>query len=208
MKGLLLNDWYIMWKQCWLQLICIIIFGVFSIIGDNQSFFLFVVLYSALLPQTIMAYNEKNKWDRMALTMPVSRDQVVGERYLMSLIMVTLAFIMCIAFSIIKSIIGGGDFQETLQYVLLMAGATIIVNSIYMPVIFKFGMERARLCVIIIAGAVGAVVYMVASGEASGLQNAAVQIMNTNIFLFLGVCILIYFLSMLVSMGIYSKKQM
>lgn len=208
MRGLLYNDWIIMWKQCWLQIICIILFGVFSIIGDNQSFLLFVVLYSALLPQTIMAYNEKNKWDRMALTMPVSRDQIVAERYIMSFTLVAVAFIICTVFSFAKSLIGGGSINEALQVVLLMGGVTLIINSIYMPVIFRFGMERARLCVIIIAGAVGAVVYAVSSGEASGLTSLAEGIMNANVFLFLAVCLLIYILSMLVSMGIYSKKQL
>lgn len=208
MKGLLLNDWYIMWKQCWLQLICIMLFGVLSIIGDSQSFLLFVVLYSALLPQTVMAYNEKNKWDRMVLTMPVSRDQIVGERYLMSFLLVASAFVICIAFAFIKTLIGGGDINEALQFVLLMGGMTIIINSIYLPVIFRFGMERARLCVIIIAGIVGAAVYMISSGEASWLTTLAERIMNANIFLFLAICLLIYILSMLVSMGIYSKKQL
>ncbi len=208
MKGLLLNDWLIMWKQCWIQLACILLFGVLSIIGDNQSFLLFVVLYSALLPQTIMAYNEKNKWDRMALTMPVSRDQIVAERYLMSLIMVAASFIICSLFSVATSVIKGGGLDESLQIILLMGGMTIIINAVYMPVIFRFGMERARLCVIIIAGAVGAVVYMVSSGEAAGLASLADKIMNTNIFLFLGICLLIYVLSMLVSMGIYSRKQL
>lgn len=208
MKGLLLNDWFIIWKQCWMQILCIIIFGLLSIVGDNQNFLLFVVLYSALLPQTVMAYNEKNKWDKMALTMPVSRDQVVGERYLMSFLLVTAAFIICIVFSFIKTLIVGGNINVVLQFVLLMGGMTLIINSIYLPVIFRFGMERARLCVIIIAGVIGGLVYMISSGEASGLINIAESIMNANIILYLTICLLIYILSMLVSMGIYSKKQL
>jgi len=208
MKGLLLNDWFIIWKQCWMQILCIIIFGLLSILGDNQNFLLFVVLYSALLPQTVMAYNEKNKWDKMALTMPVSRDQVVGERYLMSFLLVTAAFIICIVFSFIKTLIVGGNINVVLQFVLLMGGMTLIINSIYLPVIFRFGMERARLCVIIIAGVIGGLVYMISSGEASGLINIAESIMNANIILYLAICLLIYILSMLVSMGIYSKKQL
>lgn len=208
MKGLLLNDWFIIWKQCWMQILCIIIFGLLSILGDNQNFLLFVVLYSALLPQTVMAYNEKNKWDKMALTMPVSRDQVVGERYLMSFLLVTAAFIICIVFSFIKTLIVGGNINVVLQFVLLMGGMTLIINSIYLPVIFRFGMERARLCVIIIAGVIGGLVYMISSGEASGLINIAESIMNANIILYLTICLLIYILSMLVSMGIYSKKQL
>lgn len=208
MMGLLLNDWFIMWKQCWLQILCILLFGVISIVGDNQSFLLFVVLYSALLPQTVIAYNEKNKWDRMALTMPVSRDQIVGERYLMSFLMTAAAFIICIVFSFVKALIGEVNINETLQFVLLTGGMTLIINSIYLPVIFRFGIERARLCVIIIAGITGALVYLISSGESSGINNMIERIMNTNIFLLLAICLLIYLLSMLVSMGIYSKKQL
>ncbi|MEG2037837.1 MAG: ABC-2 transporter permease, partial [Ruthenibacterium sp.] len=60
MKGLLLKDFYVLWKQARVLLLLMLAFTVLP--GMSA----FVILYAAMLPYTALAYDEQAKWDTLA----------------------------------------------------------------------------------------------------------------------------------------------
>lgn len=57
-------------------------------------FFNVYVLFSVMIPMSAIAYDDKAKWDRYALTMPVSRRDLVISKYLLALAFAGLAVLI------------------------------------------------------------------------------------------------------------------
>ena len=57
MQALILKDFYVMWKQTRIFLLVILVFS--AIPGSFNA--VFAVIYSAMLPYTAMAYDERSK---------------------------------------------------------------------------------------------------------------------------------------------------
>lgn len=68
MKGLFIKDLYTLAKQMKIFLLMIVVFAVVP----NGSMAGFAIVYSAMLPMTSLAYDERSHWDELAATMPYS----------------------------------------------------------------------------------------------------------------------------------------
>lgn len=77
MQALILKDFYVMWKQTRVFLLVILVFS--AIPGSFNA--VFAVIYSAMLPYTAMAYDERSKWNQLAAMMPYSDRDIVLSKY-------------------------------------------------------------------------------------------------------------------------------
>ena len=63
MKGLLLKDWYLTIRYGKMQLIFAVVYGVIgAILPKANAFVALPVMLVGLLPNTIYAYDEREKW--------------------------------------------------------------------------------------------------------------------------------------------------
>ena len=87
MKGLIFKDLFLLrglWRN---YLPMILIYAVISAISSSASILITLLcILIILIPTTTFTYDEAAKWDTLALTMPVRRSQIVGAKYLVSLI--------------------------------------------------------------------------------------------------------------------------
>ncbi|MEA4890523.1 MAG: ABC-2 transporter permease [Clostridiaceae bacterium] len=74
MKGLLLKDYYTLFKQAKIFILLILVFAVMP----GESMTSFAVVYAAMLPITALAYDERAKWDSLAAMMPYSVRNIVS----------------------------------------------------------------------------------------------------------------------------------
>ena len=94
MTGLILKDLLNLKKQGKVYLILIIFYFAIGLVNENSSMFAsMMTMVAVLIPITAMAYDERCKWDRYALTMPVSRKDMVMSKYLLGLIFMTAALL-------------------------------------------------------------------------------------------------------------------
>ena len=138
MKGLLLKDWYMLWggaKRLLFLIALYIVIGEFSAgIGSVG------VLLCAMLPTSCMAYDERAKWDRYALSMPISARDLVASKYL-------LGYLALLAGATLKLLVmllpfgEGGDFAS---FALLLA-LSLLYMAVQFPILFKFGIESGRI---------------------------------------------------------------
>ena len=77
MKGLLLKDYYMLLKYCRPYALIVLIFGVCSLADGGN---LFMLAYPAVLcginSVSLLAYDEKSRWQQYCETMPYTRKQV------------------------------------------------------------------------------------------------------------------------------------
>ena len=88
MKGLLMKDLLNLKRQGGIILLVLAMYGLFAFSsGMSEVLGSMICVFGAMLPVTALAYDERAKWDKYALTMPVTRRQMVLSKYLLGLLL-------------------------------------------------------------------------------------------------------------------------
>ena len=117
-----------------------------------------VFIMMVMLVITSLAYDERSRWDRYALTMPVSRQEMVLSKYLLGLILLTFALFINIIFLIL---LNPSPLGEVLILTLSLFGIGLISLSILLPLMYKYGVENGRLLLILVLFVPMAAVLMI-----------------------------------------------
>ncbi len=142
MKGLFLKDILNLRQQAKIMLLVIGVWIVIGITGDNASFIGGAMMILAFIaPINAIAYDESAKWDRYALTMPISRRNLVLSKYLLSFMFSVAGALLSMLVNVLMDV----HFLESLQTSAMLACAGMIFASLILPVLFRFGVEKGRL---------------------------------------------------------------
>ena len=78
MNALIYKDFLAIWKYCRFFLLMCGGFLVTSVFIEEYSFMqMYPVIFMGMLVNTLIAYDERDKWDRQVLTMPITRNQLL-----------------------------------------------------------------------------------------------------------------------------------
>lgn len=165
MKGLLIKDFYVLIKQMRVFLLMVIVFAVVP--GYNMT--IFAVVYSAMMPYTALAYDERSHWEQLAGMMPYTNREIILSKYV-------LGWIFTAGSALISAVAGMIESRFTDQAASpLVAGLAfcvgVIMMSLTLPPMFRFGVEKGRMLFIVI-------MVVVACGSA-GLVSGIVESPNT-----------------------------
>lgn len=142
MKGLLIKDFYTLTKQLKMFLLLIVFFSFLP--GSSTSSF--ALVYSAMLPITAMAYDERSKWDKLAAMMPYSARNLVLGKYLLGYICVAAAAVLSFIVKIVFSLYSKEPITvEILIELLPIVCMASLFEAINLPFMFKMGVEKGRL---------------------------------------------------------------
>ena len=216
MKGLILKDFINLKKNAKIFSVLTLLYAFMAFTSKDTSFFstIFSMLF-AVLTLSVYSYDEIAKWDVYALTMPVTKENIVMGKYIMMLLLSLLGTFVSVIFTVILNIaLGNSDVFIGINNALIGAGIVIVFYSVVLPFITKLGVEKARLilfaCYIVPFG----IIYFVGKAVEDGkviIPNSLVKFMKTLIEHgnLLGPLFIIIALgiSFLVSVRIYSKKE-
>lgn len=203
MKGLLIKDFYTLTKQLKIFLVLI----VFFLFLPGSSTSAFAVIYSAMLPITALAYDERSKWHELAAMMPYTARNLVLGKYLLGYICIAaaaiLSFVIKIALSFFsKEPITVSIFIELIPIVCLAS----IFLAINLPFMFKMGVEKGRLAFFILIAVI--IVGGVAFADKAAQWLGSLQL---NVIFFMGFILLfsvvINIISIALSIRIYKRKE-
>lgn len=201
MIGLFLKDVINLKQQAKIFLVIAVMFIGISILQQDSNFFaMYMVVFTILVSTTAFAYDDKAKWDRYALTMPVSGRDIVLSKYLLVFVFTVLAFFLTflLTFSMTHA------FHESLTECLTISLASLALSSIILPVFFKFGVEKGRIVMMAIVLAPSFLSLLLSNLDFSAPAPAILN--KLEIFAPFAV-ILILVLSVFLSMRIYEKKE-
>lgn len=162
MKALLYKDAMVLWKQMKSMLLLILVFSVLPSGFQNT----FAVLYAALLPYSALAYDERSRWDRMAAAMPYSARDIVTEKYVFGWIAALGTLALTLVLRLVSQYLlhlGEGASAEML---LMAFFGSLIAMAVTLPMMFRFGVEKGRLAMLLLIGLV--------CGGAAGVAGMAV----------------------------------
>ena len=147
MLGLMKKEIFMMKNYMATAGIVMLILTIAMISSENAEIGIlsgYIVAFTAISPITMIAYDEKNKWDRYSSAMPATKRQQVLCKYLMVILIIVILTAIFIALCAIKG--------ETLIYI---KGVTIIpvvmaitISGIELLMAYKFGANKARFVLI------------------------------------------------------------
>ena len=177
MSGLIVKDFLILRKTLRSYLLILAIYVAVAFTGYWSSSFVggFMMVMVAMLPMNVFAYDKQAKWDVYGLSLPVGRTKTVAARYLAVLIMFTASAVLTTVLGVVLTI--AGRMEESLGEYLLACAICVVmsmlVNAMMLPILYKFGPERARIMFFGVMGviALAGVVFLIPLGGLDWLKS-------------------------------------
>lgn len=146
MTGLVIKDLLVMRKTLKTYMLFLCFYLLMAILGafELPMVTAMINVIIMMLPIGAFSYDEAAKWDRYAMTLPLSRRSVVGARYLFVLLMSLMAAAFGLLAGVFVSMAGKGVLMEALAAILLSLGIGLFIADVLLPLSYKLGPERAR----------------------------------------------------------------
>ena len=149
MTGLLYKDFLALKGHLSTYVVFFVIYGGLCAAGVFSPSVLggMVVLISIITPMTTVTSDDISRWNRFAIATPVCRRGVVAGKYLFTLLMVLLSTAVVSLLMAALSPTGRLDapLGEVLLAVLACGGIALLMNAVVLPLLLKFGAEKARM---------------------------------------------------------------
>lgn len=147
MIGLLQKSWKNVRPVIGYYLLFCLLFFVVSAVGRDPLYFSVVGVLLAVAPSLAsLSRDEADGWDAFAVAAGVSRARLALSRYLFALCCVAPAWAVSAAL-----VFCAQDRLRALAVVLFFAGAGMIAASVMLPLCLRFGVEKARVLLIVVA---------------------------------------------------------
>ena len=149
MTGLLYKDFLALKGHLSTYVVFFVIYGGLCAAGVFSPSVLggMVVLISIITPMTTVTSDDISRWNRFAVATPACRRGVVAGKYLFTLLMVLLSTAVVSLLMVALSPTGRLDapLGEVLLAVLACGGIALLMNAVVLPLLLKFGAEKARM---------------------------------------------------------------
>lgn len=177
MSGLIVKDFLILRKTLRSYLLILAIYVAVAFAGYWPASFVggFMMVMVAMLPMNVFAYDKQAKWDVYGLSLPVGRTKTVAARYLAVLIMFAASAVLTTVLGVALNI--AGRMEERLEEYLLSCAICVVIamliNAVMLPLLYKFGPERARIMLFGVMGVIAlvAVVFLIPFGGLDWLKS-------------------------------------
>lgn len=144
-----------------------------------------LAMFAPLVCMTACAYDERDGWDKYALTMPFGIKELVLSKYVLSLLVLAAGMALNVALSALL----GTPFEEVLTVTGLLTAVGVLETDFILPVVFRFGTEGSRIVLMLTFFAVAAVAAL-AGGKISQLRIALTAGQAAMLALALGILLL------------------
>ena len=202
MKGIVIKDLLTLKSSMKTVVLIVILFGFMGAKSGSAYMSTFASVYAAILPMTCMAFDERSRFNRYAVIMPVNLRDIVLSKYVVGLILAVAATVVAVAMTALS----GGSIGET---VAASIAIPMVYHSILLPLMFKFGVEKSRIIILagVVVPAVG-ISFLEESGRLSGVINALGSVQVSSALAYAaGGLIVIYTASVLISLAVCKNKE-
>lgn len=156
-RGLLLKDIFELWAQCRVQLVLTGVYLLLPLFIKGIGLFASVgMMLLAMMPIYALGYDERCRWERYALAMPVRKSDLFWSRFLLGVIAIALGA----AVQTLAALLAGRG--ELLSSLAVTAPSAVVYLLITLPLMMKLGVEKGRFLFLLLTMA-----FMLLSGAAA-----------------------------------------
>ena len=156
-RGLLLKDIFELWAQCRVQLVLTGVYLLLPLFIKGIGLFASVgMMLLAMMPIYALGYDERCRWARYALAMPVRKSDLFWSRFLLGVIAIALGAAVQ---ALVALLTGRGELLSSLA---VTAPSAVVYLLITLPLMMKLGVEKGRFLLLLLTMA-----FMLLSGAAA-----------------------------------------
>lgn len=157
MKSLILKDLYNIWHNAKSMLLMLLIFA-FVIIpySGSEAYIITSSILCSMMVITTFSFDDSSKWMKYAMVTPISKKDMVASKFIILLIFSSIGALNGLVIGSIGGIIiHKVDYSKATNIIAMLlvtlVGLVIaeIFGSISIPLLFKFGAEKARMLLLI-----------------------------------------------------------
>ena len=204
MKGLFLKDFYVAKKNLRTFLVMILAFSLGSLASrENGNFFLcYGIVMMPGITMSLISYDERYHWDVHAGAMPLSQEQMVTEKYLLHLGMVSVWLPVLLLLQRFQQVPAFGGSPLTL----LVAGLNLglLLPGILLPIIFALGTEKGRAGYYVVL--FGGMILATVSERLTSLTGYVPEAVASIVMILLPAAV--YVLSWRIAIRLYEKRSL
>lgn len=169
MKGLLFKDWCQIKAYGKLMLISVLIMMIcsaFTLQEGTSVFIVYACFILGNLSTTLISYDSNSGWNLYTNILPLSREQIVGEKFFIAFCAAVLAAVLSGLTGVVAQWSGGTlETAQVLSLVVQGTAITWISGIVLLPVYYRFGSEKARYAYLMLIAVAGCVAGILASME-------------------------------------------
>lgn len=150
MKAMLYADWLNFRQSLRSMLFILLVFAFAAFAWSGPMFFIMiVVMLSIMLPATLCASDQAYGWDKLSLSLPILRREVVGSKYLIGLLANLALCALAAAMTVIYSAVDPSvSLTENLLGLFCGEIISLLLMGLMLAITFKFGVEKSRYILI------------------------------------------------------------
>ena len=201
MKGLLVKDFLLMMRSKKVILFMLFI-GIIGGINDISFATGYILMVLAILSLSTISYDEANHGLKTLFTLPISKSDYVKEKYLFSLMITGIGFV----FVTILGCFSKSGFMETL----IILSTALLLLALSLPFQLKEGNEKGRIVLfVVVFGCTFLFAFLNQFfSEFFESMEETLNALDPTMFSvgLLITSIILYIISMMISIRIYNKK--
>lgn len=150
MKAMLYADWLNFRQSIRSMLFILLVFAFTAFAwGKTMFFIMIVVMLSILLPATLCASDQAYGWDKLSLSLPILRREVVQSKYLLGLLVNLMLLLLAAAMTAVNSLVQPSTSMiENMLSLFVGELISLLLMGVMFAVTFRFGAEKSRYILI------------------------------------------------------------
>ncbi len=146
MKGLLYKSWLNVKPVVLYYIIFVVVFFLVSLLNRDPLYFAAIcVMIGVAVPLASMTSDDKDGWEEFAVAAGVSRTRFVLGRYLFALLSELPGWVLSAVLVLLCE-----DRLAALATVLFYCGAGLLTAALLLPLVFRFGVEKSRVLLVLV----------------------------------------------------------
>ena len=211
MWGLIKKDLYVLKGYIGTLLLFLLCFSALAIQTPSMLFIgLMVLPYMAMT--VTFSYDQNANFNSYALTLPITRREIVKEKYMLLIGALLLMFLLTVVLTGTVTYFQTGSVS-IMKIASIPFGTFLAMLSISLfqyPIIYKIGLEKGRIYTIIIAAIIAAIAGILGTQIGNTGMNSELILLFQKYGLWAIACIVLvgYYISYRMSVRILQKKDM
>lgn len=207
MKGILLKDLYIAKSNILVTIVSLIVLGFgLSFLVEASALLVLAPAASTTAVFISITSDANSKWNKNVLTMPLARNQIICEKFVLYILLAIVGLITALIPCIVFMLAGAAITVHSLcLYAVIGMSATLLAGGISLPCAYLFDPEKSQI--------VFMVSFMASTGIIVGLvllTNLFIPVKSNTLLAFnlvLVISVVWFFISYRIATAVYQNRD-
>ena len=168
MKGVLVKDLYIAGSNLLVTIVSLVVLGFgLSFLLETSALLVLAPVAATTAVFISITSDAASKWNKNVITMPVSRNQIIGEKFLLYILLAVLGLLTALIPCVVLACFGTDiTLHSLLLYGSIGISATLLAGGISLPCAYLFDPEKSQI------------VFMMSFMASTGIITGLVLLIN------------------------------